>query len=131
MRYSSASRIPFLTCVASALVMAIVPAVVGQERIPATNGIIDRTVTGRLSNGREKQFVFEGRKGQTVTIRNKATHLFDYRVYNEAEDFETEFDSSPSLSFQLPADGDYQLFVRKKMVKRPVVAAFVLTISVR
>ncbi|MGE3467749.1 MAG: hypothetical protein AB7J13_12530 [Pyrinomonadaceae bacterium] len=88
------------------------------------------TVSGTLSNGQEMDYVFSANKGQTVLIVNSRPTLFDFRVYNEAFEFETEFDSSPTLTFEIPETGDYLFFVRKKAV-RPQKARFSMTLTLR
>ncbi len=77
------------------------------------------------------EYVFAAKKGQTVTMKMSNTNLFDYRVFNPDIDFETEFESSPVSTFELPETGDYFLFVRKKMVKKPRTAKFSLFFSVK
>ncbi len=46
-------------------------------------------------------------------------------------DFETEFESSPTLTFEIPESGDYMFFVRKKQVASPRTARFSMTISIK
>lgn len=101
------------------------------KQIKFASGRSSATVTGTLSNDQEYDFVFSARKGQQVTIRNSRTSLFDFRVFNEEFDFETEFDSSPTLTFEIPETGDYQFFVRKKRVKTPKTATFSLTLAIK
>lgn len=101
------------------------------KRIEFTDGRTSVKLTGSLSNGQEMEYVFAAVKGQSVTLKMANTNLFDYRVFNAEADFETEFDSSPASTFELPASGDYLLFVRKKMVSRPRTARFSLSLSVK
>lgn len=101
------------------------------NRIEFAKGKTSRTLTASLSNAQEMEYVFSAAKGQTVTIRISNTSLFDYRVFSPDADFETEFDSSPIATFELPASGDYLLFVRKKMVGRPRSARFLLTLTIK
>lgn len=101
------------------------------QRIEFTKGRSSTTVTASLSNSQEMEYVFGAVKGQSVTIRISNSSLFDYRVFSADADFETEFDSSPTSTFELPASGDYLLFVRKKMVSRPRSARFTLSISIK
>lgn len=89
------------------------------------------TLTGTLSRDEEYEYVFGASKGQKVTIRNTKTSLFDFRVFNEEFNFETEFESSPNLTFTIPETGDYMFFVRKKQVKTPRTARFSLTLSIK
>lgn len=88
-------------------------------------------LAGSLSNGSEMEYVFEARKGQNVTIRNTRTSRFDFRVFNQEFEFETEFESSPELSFKIPETGDYFLFVRKKIVAKPRMARFSLALIIK
>ena len=89
------------------------------------------TLTGTLKNGEEMEYVFTATKGQKVTIKNSRPSLFDFRVFSEEFNFETEFESSPTLTFEIPATGDYNFFVRKKQVKAPRVARFSLTLAIK
>ena len=101
------------------------------NRIEFAKGKASTTLAGTLSNSQEMEFVFAAKKGQTVTIKMSNTNLFDYRVFNDSAEFETEFDSSPTSTFELPESGEYMLFVRKKVVSRPRAARFTLTISIK
>lgn len=100
-------------------------------RIKFAKGRSGVTLTGSLSTDQEMEYVFAASKGQTVTITNSKTSLFDFRVFREEADFETEFDSSPTLTFEIPETGDYQFFVRKKRVKTPKTARFSLTLAIK
>ncbi len=126
-------RILFLFAVifASAAYIAAQGGKAEPNRIDFAKGGSGATLTGTLSNSQEMEYVFSASKGQTVTIKMSNTKLFDYRVFNQENDFETEFDSSPTSSFELPADGEYLLFVRKKMVQRPRRARFSLSITIK
>ena len=101
------------------------------QRIKFATGRSSATLTGTLSTYEEMEYVFGGSKGQKVTIKNTRTSLFDFRVFSEEFNFETEFESSPTLTFTIPATGDYNFFVRKKQVKTPRTARFSLTLSIK
>lgn len=88
------------------------------------------TLTGTLKTDEEMEYVFAAVKGQTVTIKNSKTSLFDFRVFSEEFDFETEFESSPTLTFVIPETGDYNFFVRKKMVRAPRTARFSILFAI-
>ena len=103
----------------------------GPKEIKFAAGKSSAAVTGSLSTGQEDEYVFSARKGQKVTIRNTRTSLFDFRVYNEEFNFETEFESSPTLTLDIPETGDYLFFVRKKQVKTPRTASFSLTLTIK
>ncbi len=101
------------------------------QRIELRTGRTGATLTGTLSNSQEKDFVLAASEGQKLTLRIADPALFDYRVYCPEADFDTEFDSSPTTTIDLPASCDYLLFVRKKMVKRPRTARFTLNIYLK
>ena len=100
------------------------------KRIAFAAGTSSIRLAETLANAEEMEYVFAAKKGQTVTVKMSNTNLFDYRIFNPDADFETEFESSPSSTFKLPESGDYFLYVRKKMVKRPRSAAFSLSFSI-
>jgi hypothetical protein len=85
------------------------------------------TVGTSLSGDQQMEYSFTAKAGQTVTL--KCTSLFDFRLFQEEADFDTEWNSGTD-SFELPADGEYILYVRKKRspLKR---AQFRLTISIK
>ena len=101
------------------------------NRIEFAKGRQSAAVTGSLSNGQEAEYVFHASKGQTVVIKNSNRGLFDFRVFNQEFDFETEFESSRTLTFEIPATGECLFFVRKKQVKSPRTARFSLTLSIK
>ena len=88
-------------------------------------------VTGMLARGREAEYIFFARKGETVTIRNPRSSAFDFRIFSEEFDVETEFESSPTLTLEIEQTGDYRFFVRRKMAGSVRPARFSLTITVR
>jgi hypothetical protein len=56
---------------------------------------------------------------------------FDYRIYLPGTDFDTEFDSSPSSIVELPEEGEYLLFIRKKMTRRAGLVRFNILVTIR
>lgn len=100
------------------------------KRIDFARGASSATVRGTLSNAQEMDYVFRARAGQTVTVRNANPRLFDIRVFNDIFEFETEFDSSAKIVFEVPETGDYYMFVRRK-VGRPASARFSVTVSIK
>ena len=101
------------------------------QRIKFAAGKSSATLTGTLSKDEEMEYLFGASKGQKVTIKNTRTSLFDFRVFSEEFNFETEFESSPTLTFTIPETGDYNFFVRKKQVKTPRTARYSLTLSIK
>lgn len=100
------------------------------NRIKFAAGTSNKTLTGRLRNGQEMEYVFGASKGQIVTIKNAGWRIFDFRVFSEENFPEGDFDSSPTYSFEIPENGDYMLFVRKK-VAGPSSARFSITLSIK
>jgi len=101
------------------------------KKIEFQSGRSNILLSGSLSNSEEMEYVFTAQKGQSVTISNPNTSLFDVRIFRDEADVETEFDSSRRFSVDLPADGDYLVYVRKKLVQRPRRARFAITLSIR
>jgi hypothetical protein len=101
------------------------------RKIELQRGRSSILLSGSLSNSEEMEYAFTARKGQSVTISNPNTSLFDVRIFSDEAEVETEFDSSRSFSVDIPADGDYLVYVRKKLVQRPRRARFAITLSIR
>ena len=101
------------------------------KRIEFAAGRTSAVVAGSLSNGQETEYVFSASKGQVVTVKNSKTSLFDFRIFSDEFDLETEFESSSTLTITVPETGDYMFFVRKKMVRSPRRAAFSLTLYIK
>lgn len=120
------------------VILLIVPALIFAQggkaepkRIEFPKGKSSALLAASLSNGSEMEYVFAASKGQKVTIKNTKTGLFDFRVFNPEFDFETEFESSPQLTFEIPETGDYFLFVRKKMAAKPRTARFSISLTIK
>ena len=101
------------------------------RRVEFARGRSSAELIGTLANAQEAEYIFTARAGQTVTISLSPKGLFDHRVFDPETEFETEFDSTPSVSFKLPADGDYFLFVRKKITRVSKRARFRLILSIK
>jgi hypothetical protein len=85
------------------------------------------TVSGTLSGDQQMEYSFTAGAGQTVYL--KCSPQFDFRLFQQDADFDTEWNSG-SDSFELPAEGEYILYVRKK--RSPVRRArFSLTITIK
>ena len=98
-------------------------------RIQFAKGRTSTTLVGTLKSSEEQEYVFGAKAGQTVTIKNPS-RAFDFRVFSEESFPDGDFDSSPTYTFQIPADGDYNLFVRRKVggARR---ATFRITLSIK
>lgn len=84
-------------------------------------------VSGTLSGDRQMEYSFTARAGQTVYL--KCSPQFDFRLFQADADYDTEWNSGTD-NFELPADGEYILYVRKK--RSPVRRArFTLTITIK
>jgi hypothetical protein len=101
------------------------------NRIQFAAGKSSATLTGKLSNGQEMEYIFTARAGQKVTVKNTRSSLFDFKVFSEENFSEGDFDSSPSYTFEIPETGDYLLFVRKKQVRSPRTARFSITLTIK
>jgi len=86
--------------------------------------------SGSLRTSQEMDFVFSANKGRKVTVRNPNHSTFDFRIYDPQSGFDTEFDSSPVLEFEIEADGDYLLIVRRKVGRGPRTAKFSITLTI-
>lgn len=85
------------------------------------------TVGTTLSGDQQMEYSFSARAGQKVFL--KCTPQFDFRLFQADSDYDTEWNSG-SDNFELPADGEYILYVRKK--RSPVRRArFSLTITIK
>lgn len=100
------------------------------NRIVFTTDTCSSTLKGTLRNGQQMEYVFAAVKGQTVTIKNATSRIFDFRVFNPEHFDEGDFDSSPSYSFEIPESGDYFFTVRKK-VAGPRSSRFSMTITIK
>ena len=99
------------------------------NRIQFAKGKTSVVVAGTLRSSEEAEYVFAARAGQKVTIRNPS-RAFDFRVFSDENFPDGDFDSSPSYSFEIPADGDYNFFVRRK-VGGPRRARYRMTLTIR
>jgi hypothetical protein len=100
-------------------------------RIQFAKGKTSTLLTGSLKNDEEMEYVFGASKGQTVTIRNARTSLFDFKIFSEENFSEGDFDSSRTYTFVIPETGDYNFFVRKKKVKTPRTARFSMRLTIK
>ena len=100
------------------------------KRIVFTSDSCSSTLKGTLRNGQAMEYVFAAAKGQTVTIKNATSRIFDFRVFNEDYLDEGDFDSSPTYSFEIPETDDYLFTVRKK-IAGPRSSRFSLTITIK
>jgi len=99
------------------------------SRIQFSRGSSSTLIAGSLRSAQEAEYVFAARAGQVVTIRNPS-RSFDFRVFSEQSFPDGDFDSSPSYTFEIPADGDYNFFVRRK-VGGPKRASYRMTLTIK
>lgn len=100
------------------------------NRIHFAKGKTSTVLAGVLSRDQEAEYVFGAKGGQVVTVTNSRSSAFDFRIFSEEADVETEFESSRTLTLTLPQDGDYFFFVRKK-AGGPRSARYSMTISIK
>ena len=99
------------------------------NRILFAKGSSSALIAGTLRSAEEAEYVFAARAGQVVTIRNPS-RAFDFRVFSEENFPDGDFDSSLSYTFEIPADGDYNFFVRRK-VGGPKRAGYRMTLTIK
>ena len=99
------------------------------NRIQFGKGKTSALIAGTLRSSEEAEYVFGAKAGQVVTIRNPSRG-FDFRVFSEESFPDGDFDSSPSYTFEIPADGDYNFFVRRK-VGGPKRASYRMTLTIK
>lgn len=92
------------------------------------------TVSGKLSNNQQMEYVFGAKAGQKITLKvvsNPKGDLFDFTIDGDGFDVETEYDSYSEYSFTAPQTGDYLIFVRKRPTEKVPKAKFFLTLSIK
>jgi hypothetical protein len=97
------------------------------NKIEFAAGKSGATLTGSLANHQEMEYSFTARAGQTVYL--KCGSEFDFRLNLPDSDFDTEWNKGTD-SFEIPADGEYLLSVRKRLTKTRR-ARFALTITIK
>lgn len=98
-------------------------------RIQFAKGASSKVLTGTLRTGEQMEHVFGAKAGQKVTVSNPS-NLFDFKIFSDENFEEGDFDSSRTYTFEVPADGDYYFFVRKK-VAGPKKASFRITFRIK
>jgi hypothetical protein len=100
------------------------------NRIRFAAGTTSTRIAGTLRNGQQMEYVFAAEKGQLVTVKNSTSSRFDFRIFDEVNFSEGDFDSSPTYAFEVPETGDYFFTVRKK-VAGARSSRFSMSISIR
>lgn len=96
------------------------------QEIKFAAGKSSATVSATLSGDQQMEYSFTAGAGQIVYL--KCSPQFDFRLFQADADYDTEWNSGTD-NFELPADGEYILYVRKK--RSPVRRAkFSLTIKI-
>lgn len=104
------------------------------NRIKFAKGKSAATVSARLSNNQEMDYVFTAKAGQKITLKVVSApkgDLFDFTIDGDGFDVETEYDSYSDYSFTAPQTGDYLLFVRKRPTQKVPKAKFFLTLTIK
>ncbi|MBS1798101.1 MAG: hypothetical protein JSS81_30070 [Acidobacteria bacterium] len=97
------------------------------QEIKFARGTTSATLTAVLAGDQQMEYSFTARAGQTAFFR--CTTGFDYRLFHPDTGFDTEWTSGAD-SFELPSDGQYILYVRKK--RSPVRRArYTLNITIK
>jgi hypothetical protein len=100
-------------------------------RIKFAKGKTNTVLTRTLTNDEQMEYIFGASKGQTVTIKNTKTSLFEVKVFSVDNFSENDFDSSTKYTFTIPETGDYNLFIRKKQTSTPRTARFSVTLIIK
>lgn len=100
------------------------------NRVRFNKGRSSATIVGTLGNDEQMEYTFSARKGQSVTITNSNTHLFDFNVFTEDGGFNSDNVGEASYRFTVPKTGDYMFYIRK-LGTTPKSGKFTLTLSIR
>lgn len=104
------------------------------KRIKFAKGKSSKTVTGRLSNNQEQEFVINARRGQKLQIWISSRPRGKYHSFSvlgiDGVDYATDYDINYSLNTRLPQSGDYLITVQKRPTKRNRTARFYLTVKI-
>ncbi len=104
------------------------------KRIQFAKGKTSKTVTGRLSNNQEMDFVINARQGQKLQIWISSRPRGKYHSFSvlgtDGIDFATDYDVNYSINRRLPASGDYLITVKKRPTRRNRTARFYLTVKI-
>ena len=102
-------------------------------RVELKRGSQQTTVTGRVTNDQEVEYVLAAKKGQRLSIRlssipTKAT-VFDLKALGDA-DLGLEYNANWSFNKVLPVSGDYLITVARPTSEKGQ-ASFKLVITVK
>lgn len=104
------------------------------KRISFAKGKSSKTVTGRLSNNQEQEFVIRARKGQKLQIWISSRPRGKYHSFNvlgiDGVNYATDYDINYKLVTRVPETGDYLITVQKRPTKRNRTARFYLTVKI-
>jgi len=133
------SREDWLSGVVVALICSFaLPAYAGGSaeplRIEFKRGAASATVSERLKNAEEYDYVFGANAGQAVTIKiaSKPKGKFtSFNVKGDGFDFSSSLDANYALTFTAPQTGDYLLTVRNQPSGKVKSASFVLTLAIK
>ena len=104
------------------------------NRINFAKGKSSATLSGKLSNDNQMEYVFGAKAGQKITLKVSSApkgNFFDFVVSGDGFEFETEYDSYSDYSFTAPETGDYFVFVRKRPTENTKTAKFFLTLTIK
>lgn len=103
-------------------------------RISFAKGKTSATVTEKLSNDQEMDFIFGARAGQKISLKvisKPKGNLFDFILKGDGFELEFENKGYRELEFTAPETGDYLLFVRKLRSEKVKSARFYLTLTIK
>src|SRR6266487_6785216 len=101
-------------------------------RIEFRRGSTTATLTGRIKDQQEAEYVFSGRKGQKVAIKlissPRRSSVFNLKGPEDV-DLGLEFDANWDYSGTLPRSGDYLIVVARPTAD-PGLSSYRLTVTI-
>jgi len=101
-------------------------------RIEFRRGSTNATLTGRIKDQQEAEYVFSGRKGQKVAIKlissPRRSSVFNLKGPEDV-DLGLEFDANWDYSGTLPRSGDYLIVVARPTAD-PGLSSYRLTVTI-
>ncbi len=103
-------------------------------RIEFKKGASSATVSERLKNDSEMEFIFAAKKGQTAKLKISSIPKGKYasfRVSGDRYDYASEADVNYDLTFVVPETAEYIVVVQNRPSARVKSAKFVLTLAIK
>lgn len=104
------------------------------NRIQFARGKSSITLSGRLSNDQQMEYVFGAKAGQKITLKVTSQpkgNFFDFDLMGDGFELETDYDYYTDYTFIAPQTGDYLVFVRKRPTQKTKTAKFFFTLTIK